>query len=485
MLRNTLLGLLLLSSSLLTAQSLVSLTPQETISRVSLSTTLPGLGIAYGAELYKMTYTTTDAFGQLDTASGLFVLPLLEPGQSFTSLPTAVYNHGTVDNREAVPSRQGVGERLLPTAIAGFGYAVLAPDYLGLGDSRGFHPYVHAETEARAGLDMLRALREYAGSVNLALNEQLFLTGYSQGGHASMALHQAIETELAGEFTVTAAAHLSGPYSISEAMVERIIQDEPYFSPSFLIYTFLSYNYVNQFYSSLDAVIKPQYVPLVEDFVAENLTLGALNDTLITLLVAEFDSSLARFLLQDSIVNILEQPEQFSDHPFWQALRENDVYEWAPTAPTRLVYCSGDEQVAFSNALLADSVMNALGALDVESINILPGASHGGCVFPAALFTINFFNQFRDVAVPVAERAATDPVSVFPNPARNGIVPLTGLDRGDLDAHLFDATGRLVNRYRLPEGERRLSLANLPRGIYWLRLSSGERMYTEKILIGQ
>ena len=44
--------------------------------------------------------------------------------------------------------------------FAAFGYVVCAPDFVGLGDSPGVHPYVHAKTEASAAIDMLRAARE-------------------------------------------------------------------------------------------------------------------------------------------------------------------------------------------------------------------------------------------------------------------------------------------------------------------------------------
>lgn len=484
MLRSLLLSCLLFLTGLLSAQAVVSVTLQESFTKTQLAAQLPGLQVSFGTDLYKLQYVTTDPFGVSDTASGLLVVPVPDPGQTLTGVPTTVYNHGTVDNREAVPSREGVGERLLPNAIAAFGYVVLAPDYLGLGDSRGFHPYVHAETEARAGVDMLRALREYAMETELPLNDQLFLTGYSQGGHASMALHRTIETELSGEFSVTAAAHLSGPYSISGAMVDRILQEEPYFFPAYLVNTFLSYNYVDQIYASSEAAFKPQYVPLIDAFQAEEITLGTLNDTLVTLLETEFGASRTILLLQDSLVAILQDSAANAQHPLWQALRENDVYEWAPVAPTRLIYCSGDEQVAFQNALIADSVMNELGAVSVESINVFPGANHGACVFPAALNTISFFNTFRETTVPTTEQLVDTSIRVYPNPVTGGELMLNGAAPGDWQIHLFDTSGRLVTRTVLPEGARRIPLAHLPRGVYWLRITTGTSVQTEKIFIG-
>ena len=59
------------------------------------------------------------------------------------------------------------------------------PDYIGMGESPGLHPYVHGESEATATIDMIRAAREFiTDSLNLIDNHQVFLSGYSQGGHA-------------------------------------------------------------------------------------------------------------------------------------------------------------------------------------------------------------------------------------------------------------------------------------------------------------
>jgi acetyl esterase/lipase len=59
---------------------------------------------------------------------------------------------------------------------------------------------------------MLRAARRAAVSVGFALDGRLFLTGFSQGGHATMALHRHLESDLPGEFEVTACAPMSGVY---------------------------------------------------------------------------------------------------------------------------------------------------------------------------------------------------------------------------------------------------------------------------------
>jgi dipeptidyl aminopeptidase/acylaminoacyl peptidase len=166
--------------------------------------------VPYGVRFYKMTYHTTGSDGLADVASGLIVIPENEL-QDFSLV---IYHHGTSPAKDQVPSSLNLDYEAY-AFIGASGFAVLAPDYLGMGDSRGFHPYVHRETQARASVDMLKAFHEWLEGENYAVNDKLFLTGYSQGGHASMSTHQELELFYATEFSVTAATHLSGPYSIS------------------------------------------------------------------------------------------------------------------------------------------------------------------------------------------------------------------------------------------------------------------------------
>ena len=86
-----------------------------------------------------------------------------------------------------------------------------------MGDNPGIHPYVHWESEATASIDLIRASREFLmDSLEIWDNNQLFLTGYSQGGHSTMAIHKYIKVNnLQSEFNVVASAPMSGPYALS------------------------------------------------------------------------------------------------------------------------------------------------------------------------------------------------------------------------------------------------------------------------------
>ncbi|MGY2063430.1 alpha/beta fold hydrolase, partial [Nocardia gipuzkoensis] len=73
------------------------------------------------------------------------------------------------------------------------GFAVLAPDYLGLGRfGNGPHPFLETRTEAGATTDLVRAVRR----THPELSRRWGVIGSSQGGHAALAAARAAATAL-------------------------------------------------------------------------------------------------------------------------------------------------------------------------------------------------------------------------------------------------------------------------------------------------
>src|SRR5690606_19642649 len=104
----------------------------------------------------------------------------------------------------------------------------------------------------------------------------------------------------------------------------------------------------------------------------------------------DFGKDLPKLMFQDSVLMAFVND---SLHPLNVALRENDTYNWAPKAPTRLFYCSGDDRVNFINSIVADSIMQRNGALDIQAFDLSPDLDHRECIGPAAIFAIIFFEN--------------------------------------------------------------------------------------------
>ncbi len=426
---------------------------------------------------FKLIYETTDTKGNTVRASGLAVFPTTE-GFAF---PVAVYQHGTVAVKEQVPSNLSF-EAIIGWIFSSNNYVVLLPDYLGFGENaEAIHPYVHAESQASAAVDMLYAAREFAEQEGYVFNDQLFVTGYSQGGHAAAALHQELQANFSEDFTVTASAPMSGPYNISGEMVDLILSDEPYEYPQYLANVFVSYNLVYEIYDSTIQLFKEPYAGMIDEFRNNDIELAELGTRMRAQLNTDIGASIARNMVQDSFLIILE--ERDPAHPFIQALQDNDVYDWAPEAPTRLYYCRGDDQVVYTNSVVADSAMSANGAPDVDAINLGSNFNHTECVGPALLNGLAFFANFQNLVTDVEDFDAPLDPKIFPNPA-NDWIQLQNIKAGAAIT-LFNSKGQMIKEVR-SEGEAfTLEVPELHPGLYWLRIVEGQRSWTKEVVISE
>jgi acetyl esterase/lipase len=424
-----------------------------------------------GVHFYKMTYHTTGSDDMPDIASGLIVIP----DNDAQEFPLVIYHHGTSPAKDQVPSSLNLDYEAY-AFIGASGFAVLAPDYLGMGDSRGFHPYVHRETQARASVDMLNAFHEWLENEDYAVNDKLFLTGYSQGGHASMSTHQELELFHSAEFSVTAATHLSGPYSVSGVMRDLMFSQLDYFFLGFIPYVILGYQEVyGTLYEDLSEIFQPEFIASVEAFYNGDINLFELTFALNFLVGQNYGNSYPVTLFNPDLVDDVTSDD---DHPINIILRENDTYNWAPQAPTRIFYCMGDEMVPFENSILADSVLQANGAVDLITENLNSDMSHGECAVPALLETIEFFKSFVETsAYPLAFE---EEIILYPNPT-DGNINISGPNGiTGYNVEVMDISGKILLNQSL---SFEIHLDHLQPGIYFIRISNRQEVSTHKILL--
>ncbi|MFW1982696.1 alpha/beta hydrolase family protein [Acinetobacter guillouiae] len=150
------------------------------------------------AESVVMTYKMQGIKGQETQATALVFTPRTAPPAG--GWPIVAWAHGTVGIADdCAPSRKPliVKEGLLPDVhtqkmIDSFvqaGYAVVAPDYEGLGEPSGeeLHPFLNLKSEAYSITDAVVATKSWLG--NKASNKWV-VVGASQGGHAALGAAQ-------------------------------------------------------------------------------------------------------------------------------------------------------------------------------------------------------------------------------------------------------------------------------------------------------
>ena len=428
-----------------------------------------GLSLDYDVKMYKLTYNTVDTDSLPIIATGAFFIPT---NTTCTDFPFAVYNHGTTLRKNDVPSNNNP-EAIIGKVFSAGGYFVCMPDYIGMGDSPGFHPYVHAKSEATASVDMVRAAREYLSTTNFVDNNELFLTGYSQGGHACMATTKFINDEnLQSEFNIVASAPCSGPYDLSGIMADTIISPTPYSNPGYIVYLLASYQlaYGNIFNSWSD-VLYPPYDTIVPPFFSGNnttLDMGLLNSLI---------PNQMSLLIRDTCLNNFINDSINKNHPWWRALIDNDNYDWLPLKPLRMYYCTADEQVAYTNALNAENSMINNGALDVQAIN-MGNNDHGGCILPALSSAFNWFQSLR-TPCNISSSINRNLISydVYPNPFTNEL-NVQFAEKVNLSVYTMDGK-LLINKDDVQNIE--LVTSNWSKGIYIIKVN-GSAAYQNAII---
>jgi len=332
----------------------------------------------YEVDVYAVRYATSDTAGNTVQASGLVAVPRKEPGQTS---PILSWQHGTIFLDSEAPSGDPF-YYAVAAVLATQGYIVLMPDYLGYQVSgQILHPYVHADSLAAATVDLIRASQELLTDKSVSSNDELFLAGYSEGGYATLAAQRLLEQDLAAEYPVTASIPAAGPYDLSTTAA-ALLAEPVLTEPTYVAFVFKAYDTVYDL-ARINALFQPQYVDVVD---------------------AGFDGSMSGDALDAALTNItaelfnpifLAEFNGDGETELKAILAENDVYDWAPSAPTRLFHGANDTVVPYLNADNAAAAMGQNGATDVAAVPCYEGdADHGDCFIPSINYMLGFFASF-------------------------------------------------------------------------------------------
>ena len=335
--------------------------------------------VNYLVDVYDVLYYTEWYDGTLIQASGLYFVP------HCNNSPLLVYNHGTRITKQ-YRDIDCTRENLLCLIFATDGYSVAIPDYVGLGHGENQHLYMHADSEANAGIYFLKAIAEINEKLDIELNNQLFITGYSQGGHATLALHKKIQEDYK-DYCVTASSPMSGPYDPLD--IQGRVMFKPYSQPHYLPYLLLSYNKVYNIFSDKDFynIFNHPYDSIILDVFSPHKKfkgnpLDEINSVLPTIPVD---------MIKQDIVSLYHE-----DYDFLKVfLKENSVYDWKPDSPVQFCYCKSDEEVLYENSILAYNSMKKNGAKFITKKCISRKYNHVECAGFSAIHTKFFFDSFR------------------------------------------------------------------------------------------
>ncbi|MER7876391.1 alpha/beta hydrolase [Streptomyces solisilvae] len=292
--------------------------------------------VRYGVRAYRLTYRTVDPYGKPTTATGLLSLPR----GGALRLDLVSDTHGTMVDRAYAPSVSEDLGRVPSYLNASAGRAVVAPDYLGLGEGPGPHPYMDTRSAVTASVDMLRAARTVADRLGRPLTGDVYATGFSQGGQVAMALGRALDGGADQHFRLKGLAPVSGPYDLEGQEVPALFDGRVNDTSGvfYISYWLVAQNRLYHFYRDPGEAFRAPYANRVE-----SLFDGRHDEEDV---VKGLASSVKR-LLTPAFYNRLRHPSG----PLLDAMRSADhTCDWKPDVPVRLYAGAADTDVPIGNA---------------------------------------------------------------------------------------------------------------------------------------
>lgn len=318
-----------------------------------------------GVNLRKIVHTTVAPDGTQSRASAALLTPVVD-ATCAGPFPVLAYNRGTeVLKARTMANPNDAETGLLMAFFAAQGYVVVATDYLGYADSPlTYHPYLHADSQASTTVDSIRAANQVLSSLGIARSGKLFLSGYSQGGHASMATQRAIEADASLGLTVTAGGHMSGPYDLTDSFQVSLaaLPSGTGGSPVFTTMALTSFQRVyGNIYSTPADFYKAPYVNGIETLLPGTLPFNDL-----------FTTGRLPLLLNDLITSALIAAVGNASSPLRQASDRNTLTSWRPRSPMLLCAGARDPVVPFRNSTRAATAFASQGftatVVDVEQV---------------------------------------------------------------------------------------------------------------------
>ncbi|MEU5303358.1 lipase family protein [Streptomyces noursei] len=331
--------------AVISATSVADLDAKEVVARLA-KTGIGAAQVRYGVRAHRIVYRTVDIKGEPTTASELVALPKNDD----RDLRVVSWLHGTQVYRGEVASVSDKStDRATALFFASTGRAVSAPDYLGLGKGPGIHPYGNPEATVSASVDALRAARAFARRDGRTLDRRVLVSGFSQGGPATMMVGRALQQGVDPYFRPGALAPISGPFDLS-AFEAAAAADKVVRSSLYLAYFATAWNRMYGLYDTTDQAFRAPYDKTVEalfdgDHQASEIA-AALPATSKELFTDEFLQKVR------NPTGILQRKLQVMD----------TTCDWRPAVPVHLFHARGDKDVSFANSLYCQRQLASHGA---------------------------------------------------------------------------------------------------------------------------
>ena len=333
--------------------------------------------LEYDISVYTITYNTLYK-GEQIKASGLVAFPDTDKG-----MPILNFNHGTTSLHSDAPTEDLFQYSFFSNA-ASAGYIFVIPDYLGFGVSDNIvHPYYRSEITGQTVVDMIRATKELAREEGYNFNGDVFLSGYSEGGFATMSAHHNLENNNYSGINLVASAPAAGGYDII-GMLDYFLDLDTYHVPYYIAYVAMGYKTSYDWDTELNKMFNEPYASIIPDYFNGKYSgseiNNVLNDTISVLLTSNFINN----TYSDPNLRIIVD-----------ALEENSLDNWVPKTKMLMYHGTSDITVPYQNSV--DTYNNFISKGASQSvIELIPlnGKTHSSGSLP---YIIDLFDKFNSL----------------------------------------------------------------------------------------
>ena len=331
--------------------------------------------LQYDISLYTITYNTTYK-GQNIKASGLVAFPDTDQG-----MPILNFNHGTTSLHADAPTEDLIQYSFFSNA-ASAGYIFVIPDYLGFGISDNIvHPYYRSDITGQTIVDMIKAAKELAAIEGYNFNGDVFLSGYSEGGFATMSAHYNMEKNNYSGLNLVASAPASGGYDIT-GMLDYFISKETYHVPYYIAYVAMGYKTSYDWSLPLSSIFNEPYASIIPEYFNGKYSGYEINSVLSDDMSELLTSNFINNIYTDADLKIIVD-----------AFEENNLDQWVPKNKMIMYHGTDDITVPYQNSVDTYNSFISLGADKniVEFIDLI-GENHSSGSLP---YIVSLFDEFE------------------------------------------------------------------------------------------
>ena len=333
--------------------------------------------IDYGVSLYSITYNTTYK-GENLKASGLVAFP-----ETNNAVPILNFNHGTTSLHRDAPTEDLFQYSFFSNA-ASAGYIFVIPDYLGFGVSDDIlHPYYRSDITGSTIVDMLKATKELAEIEGYNFNGDVFLSGYSEGGFATMSAHKTLEENNSYGLNLVASAPAAGGYDMT-GMLNYFLSLATYHQPYYLAYVSISYQTSYDWGLQLSDIFNEPYASLIPQYFNGQYSGGEINSVLSYSVNLLLNENFRNNFYTDPSLNVVVE-----------AFEENSFNQWVPKTKMFMYHGTADITVPYQNSVNTynNFIANGVNPSLVEFIP-LESQTHSTGAIP---YMLDIFDKFENL----------------------------------------------------------------------------------------